>query len=403
MEKTIGYVSPGPSLRRYFATAPGRKVQKELAGKFNRVNVFGAGKASTGFAESFTELFTNAEVCEMNGPESYRRGVVNVQKCSHPLPDVETVKNTEAIVETALHCDEDDAIVFLLSGGASSMFALPLEPASLDEKREISRLLMNRGASISELNCVRRHMSAVKGGRFAASLYPRWTHTFMISDVPTGIDEDVGSGPTLPDRTSCKDALRVLRKYRLLKKLERSTRAALEDQRLESVKPKAVELTRSTAHTVAGNSDAAACFASESRRKGMKAVVGEELVAGDPLNAAKRLIAEGRRVVNGRGMLVAGGEVTLTVPEGARGGRCQHFALAGSPFLRKEEFLIAFGTDGIDGNSMFAGAVGFRPDQETGRYLRSRESEEYFKNAGTGIITGKTATNVSDLYIYCIF
>ena len=401
MEKTIGYVSPGPSLRRFLATASGRRVQKELFGELGRLNVFGAGKASARFAESFTGLFNNVESCEMNGPESYSCGRVRVQKCPHPLPDAETVKNTAAIVESAEQSDEDAAVVFLLSGGASSMFALPHELTSLYEKREISRLLMNRGASISELNCVRRHISAVKGGRFAAKLYPRRMHTFLISDVPTGIIEDAGSGPTLPDRTTCTDALRVLRKYRLLMKLERRTRAGLENRRLESMKQGDVEVSHSTVHAVASNADATARFASLSRKYGMHAEVRENALAGDPQKAAKRLIAEGRKVIGGRGILVAGGETTLGVPEGARGGRCQHFALAGSPHLRKDEFLIAFGTDGVDGNSGFAGAVGFPSDNESAKYLRSRESEEYFENTGTGIVTGRTDTNVCDIYVYC--
>ena len=401
MEKTIGYVSPGPSLRRFLATASGRRVQKELSRESGRMNVFGAGKASAGFAESFTSLFDNVESCEMNGPESYRRGKVKVQKCSHPLPDAETVKNTAAIVESAQQRDEDDAVVFLLSGGASSMFALPHELTSLDEKREISRQLMNRGAGISELNCVRRHISAVKGGRFAARLFPRRMHTFMISDVPTGIIEDVGSGPTMPDRTTCLDALRILRKYRLVTKLERSTRAGLENRLLESMKKGDVGVSHSAVHTVASNSDAIVRFASLSRMYGMHAAVCKSALAGDPQMAAKRLIAEGRRVIGGRGILVAGGELTLRVPEGAHGGRCQHFALAGSPFLRKDELLIAFGTDGVDGNSMFAGAVGFPSSRAPDNYLRSRQSEEYFENAGTGIVTGRTGTNVSDIYVYC--
>lgn len=324
-----------------------------------------------------------------------------VRRGTHPLPDSETVQNSEKLIEHALGSSENDHVIFLISGGASSMFAVPHETATLAEKREVTGTLMSRGANISELNCVRRHISGIKGGRFASMVYPRKVCTFMISDVPTGIPEDIGSGPTLPDRTTCSDALAVLRKYRTTVRLGRKVRSRLEDRRLETLKPEDRRISRSSAFTIAANRDAVMRLCSFCREQGLTAFVSRYTLSGGAEQAAKLLIAEGRRRLHGKGVIAAGGEITTKASAGARGGRCQHFALICSGMLHRDEIVVAFGTDGKDGNSDFAGAVGFSGLRGCREGPNDFEGEKCHRTMGTGLLTGKTGTNVSDIYLYC--
>lgn len=401
LDESIHFVMPDRSMERFFRLKRGRLVSERLGRKITSVNVFGAGKASAAFATSFARMFSEVERCELNGPAAFSGRHVMVRECSHPLPDARTVANSTSMLAASLESDREDEIVFLLSGGASSMFAIPLEPSDLAEKRLITEALVTAGASISELNCVRRHISSVKGGRYAAALHPRHLTTLMISDVPTGKPEDIGSGPTSPDVTTCMDALRVLRKYRLKGRLSARTRRCLEERRMESVKRGDHRLRKSARFVIADNGDAVRRFAHCSTASGVRAVVSRSVVSGSPGNAARSIIAEGRRSVIGRGVLVAGGETALSITTTARGGRCQQFAMLGSQLLRSGELLIAAGTDGRDGNSRFAGAIGAPGDADARRYAENFEGERFFLERGTGIITGDTGTNVSDLYIYC--
>lgn len=401
MEESFRFVMPGPSLSRFFSTRKGGKALAAVQEAGDRISVFGAGKASKEFALSMARFTADGVSCEVNGPASYRGGDVSVLKCSHPLPDVATVRNSLHILNSSMQTGTDELIIFLLSGGASSMFSVPHEDTSLDEKREVTRALMKKGATISELNCVRRHLSAVKGGRYAASLFPRRIFAFEISDVPTGKLQDIGSGPTCPDPTNCSDALRILVKFNLKGNLSARTVRALENGSLESVKAGDRRIGLSGNHVIADNRDAVDCFADSSRRRGINSVISERTVSSEPAEAARLLIAEGRRRVKGRGVLVAGGETVLAVPATSSGGRCQHFALAGSRYLRKEELLIAVGTDGKDGNSRFAGGIGCSDYGNAADYVDSFESGRFFSEKGSGILTGRTGTNVSDIYLYC--
>lgn len=398
--ESISQVSPRASLDRFLFTTAGRSIAKQISESKRGVRVFGAGKASSGFAEAFSDIFHPSEKCELNGLSDKSSNSYVVRKGSHPLPDENTMRNSTALLESALAVDTDDMVFFLLSGGASSIFAIPHNGIELFEKVEISRALMGGGANISELNCFRRHFSSVKGGRFAAALYPRGIITLTISDVPTGNVEDIGSGPTVPDPRTCKDALAVLGRFGLSRMLRPESRRMLQNGELESLKPGDSKLGRSQMHVIAGNSDAVNGFAEASRKRGTTAIVSEGKVSSDPEGAVKRLIEEGRRKLNGRGTLVSGGETVLSVPSNARGGRCQHTALVASEFLRENELFIAFGTDGLDGNSSLAGGIGRKSEDDVREHIASFESERYLTREGRGILTGATGTNVSDLYIY---
>lgn len=400
IEETIRYVSPKASLERFLRTATGRTVGKSILAHKGKTRVFGAGKASGGFAEAFSDIFHPGQKCEMNGPHDLSSGHFVVRRGAHPLPDEPTVQNSMALLESALSAEKEDIVLFLLSGGASSMFAIPHDGIDLSEKISISEALIRKGASISELNCFRRHFSKVKGGRFAAALYPRTVITLAISDVPTGSREDIGSGPTVADPRTCEDALSVLKKHNLTQMLRSQSRRMLEAGELESLKPGDVRLGSSSMSVIAGNSDAVTRFAEASRARSVTALCSERTVCSSPEETVKGLIEEGRRKLPGRGALVAGGESVLSAPAGTRGGRCQHVALIASELLRENELLIALGTDGLDGNSRFAGGIGRRSDDDVRSYIESFESESYLAREGRGIVTGATGTNVSDLYIY---
>lgn len=400
LEESIRYVSPAASLQRFLETVPGKSVAKEVMDTGGNLSVYGAGKAAAGFAHAFSEIFHPARSCEMNGPVELNSDHCLVRKGTHPLPDETTVRNSEMLLESALGSDSDSLCFFLLSGGASSMFAIPPDGIEMTEKIGIISKLLESGASISELNCFRRHFSKIKGGRFAASLHPRRIITLAISDVPTGRVEDIGSGPTVADPSSCSDALAVLKRYGLTPMLCQDSMRMLQNGQLESLKPGSDRLRNSMVHVVAGNSDAVKRFAEASRERGVAAITSDATVGSGPAETVKTLIGEGRRRVVGRGVLVAGGESVVRAPEGTRGGRCQHIALVASEFLHENELMVAFGTDGLDGNSSLAGGIGRKSDDDVHDFIDSFESERYLIREGRGIATGATGTNVSDLYIY---
>lgn len=400
MSASINAAMPANCLSRFSSSAAGADVMKGLASAPS-LAAFGAGKASEGFAVAAHRALGNGGEMILNGPANFESGKISVRKCSHPLPDSETVKRSHEIMDHVEQLGKDDTVLFLLSGGASSMFAVPDKCSTLEEKVEVCSALISSGASISELNCVRRHISSVKGGRLASAAYPARVVTLAISDVPTGSIHDIGSGPTVPDPTSCDDALSVLKRHTLDKHLSVKMLGRLQSGQSESVKQGDRKIGRSECYVIGSNRDAVREFAAASRHLGVSAFEVEAPIKGKAEDAARSLIADGRRRVKGRGVLVAGGEVTVNIPVGldARGGRCQHMALYSSGILREGEMLVAFGTDGRDGKSNLAGGIGL-PDKSGRSYIAQFESERFLLERGRALETGATGTNVSDLYIY---
>ncbi|MDE0355871.1 MAG: glycerate kinase [Deltaproteobacteria bacterium] len=368
--------------------------------------VLAAGKAAAAMARAVEESWPN----EMDGiaVTRYGHGVdcerIEVVEAGHPLPDEAGQGAAARFLSAAADLGPDDLLLFLLSGGASALLVEPLPGLCLNDKRAINRALLEAGAPIAEMNCLRKHLSAIKGGRLAAAAAPARVLTLAISDVPGDDPAVIGSGPTSADPTTCADALAVADRYHIA--LPNVARTALEQGRWETVKPGEPCLARADYVRVARPAEALAAATARAREMGFDAVqLGDDLQGeASELGAAH---AELARRQHTRGVLISGGEATVAVdaPGGSGGPNCEYLlalavALEGAPNVH----AIVCDTDGIDGSTDAAGAY-MGPDTlararasgiDAREMLARHDSYEFFRRLGDLVVTGPTRTNVND-------
>jgi hydroxypyruvate reductase len=305
---------------------------------------------------------------------------------------------------------EEDLVLCLISGGGSALLPLPAPGLTLDIKQSVNRMLLASGATISEVNCVRRHLSAIKGGRLAAACHPARVLTLLISDVPGDRPIDIASGPTVADPTTCADALNIVRRYGI--DLPAAAREVLESGRGESVKPGDPRLARATVRMIATPQMALEAAAGVARAAGLDthilsdAIEGEARDVGKVLAAIALQIAERNQPVRAPCVVLSGGETTVTVRGTGRGGRNVEYllslaiALDGHPRIH----ALAGDTDGVDGQEEIAGAH-IAPDSIARAWARglrpmdalaNNDAHSLFTALGDSIITGPTLTNVND-------
>ena len=377
-----------------------------------RLIVIGAGKASAAMAQAVEQHWP--------GPLSglvvtrYGYGVpcarIEIAEASHPVPDQAGMDAARRMLELVGNLQADDTVLCLISGGGSSLLALPLDGISLEDKQALNRALLASGATIGEMNCVRRHLSAIKGGRLAAACHPAQVVTLAISDVPGDKLGDIASGPTVADATTCDDALAIVRRYGIA--LPESLRAALESGRGESVKPGDPRLARTQTTLVATPQLALEAAAAVARAAGVTPyILGDSLegeardvgtvMAGIALQTAMR-----GQPFPAPCVLLSGGETTVTVRGQGRGGRNVEFLLALGIALQGQEGIhaLAGDTDGVDGQEEIAGAY-LAPDtlqRAWAQGIKPRDSLDnndghgFFQALGDSVITGPTLTNVND-------
>src|SRR5579859_3794298 len=377
-----------------------------------RLIVVGAGKASAAMARAVEENWRGP----LSGLVVTRYGYavpckhIEIVEAAHPVPDAAGMQAAQRMLEVVSNLREEDLVLCLISGGGSALLPLPAEGLTLDMKQQVSRALLASGATISEMNCVRRHLSAIKGGRLGAACAPAQVLTLLISDVPGDRPIDIASGPTVADPTTCADALAILRRYGIV--LPGPVREVLESGRGESVKPGDPRLARSTVRMIAAPQMALEAAAGVARTAGFAphilgdAIEGEardvgKVFAGMALQTAERSQPFGAPCV-----LLSGGETTVTVRGSGRGGRNVEYllslaiALEGHPRIH----ALAGDTDGVDGQEEIAGAhiapdtlarawaFGFRPKE----VLANNDAHTLFTGLGDSIVTGPTHTNVND-------
>lgn len=368
-----------------------------------RTLVLAAGKAAAAMARAAERNFPG----ETSGMAvtRYEHGLdcerIEVIEAGHPLPDAAGRQAASRFLAAARDLTADDLLLFLVSGGASALLAEPAEGLGLDEKAAINRALLKAGAPIGDMNCLRKHLSAVKGGRLAAAAAPARVATLAISDVPGDDPAIIGSGPTVADPTSCSDALMVAERYGI--ELPAPARVALEDGSWESIKLGDRCLDNAIYTIVARPADALEAAAVRASSEGL---VVRNL--GDDLEGeARELAAAHARLARQPGVLISGGETTVTLSgSSGRGGRnCEYLlALALALDEAPNVHAIACDTDGIDGTEDAAGAcIGpntLRRARAVGldarRMLRDHDSYEFFERLGDLIVTGPTRTNVND-------
>jgi hydroxypyruvate reductase len=380
---------------------------------FRNIYVIGAGKASAQMARAIERLLgariTAGEINVKDGHGAPLRRI-QINECGHPVPDQRGVDGARRIARIASQATADDLIVCLISGGASALLPLPAPPITLAEKQKTTRLLLRSGASIHEMNCVRKHISQIKGGQLARLAYPATLLTLILSDV-IGDDLDViGSGPTVPDRSTLADARAIFDKYGIGNKLP----AAAQET------PKPGDRIFAKTHNVIVGSNALAVDAAEveARRLGFHTLVLSTFLEGEAREIArvhaaiaKEIRATGRPVKT-PACVISGGETTVTVRGKGLGGRNQEFALAAALDIAglQNVLILSAGTDGTDGPTDAAGAIADGTTlvraQALGlnapAFLANNDSYRFFEATGDLIKTGPTGTNVADIQLVLV-
>ncbi|HEY3243368.1 MAG TPA: glycerate kinase [Phycisphaerae bacterium] len=411
-------VAPRELLRQMFdaainAAQPAHCVPPHLpATPRGRRLVIGAGKASAAMAKAVEDNWPG----ELSGLVVTRYGYgvpchhIEIVEAAHPVPDAAGLAAACRTLDMVKGLGADDLVLCLISGGGSSLLALPIEGLTLEDKQAINRALLKSGASISEMNCVRRHLSAIKGGRLAAACHPAKVVTLLISDVPGDNPMDVASGPTVADPTTCADALAIIKRYGI--EVPPTVIKILESGRGETVKPGDPRLAGIETRLIATPQMALEAAATVAHEAGIPAAILGDSIEGEARDVGKVMAGIALQVAR-RGqpfeascILLSGGETTVTVRGNGRGGRNVEFllslgvALDGRPGIH----AIAGDTDGVDGSEDIAGAYlapdslarawakGIKPKDS----LDSNDGHGFFEALGDSVVTGPTLTNVND-------
>jgi len=390
---------------------------------FKRIFVIGGGKASGSMAEGLEEVLGDrieeGLVIVPRGTENrHRTSRIKVQGASHPVPDEDSVKAAEKLMELANKAEEDDLVLCLFSGGGSSLMALPREGVSLSDEQKVTELLLKSGAAINEINAVRKHLSCFKGGQLAKKLYPATVVSLLLSDVVADPLDVIASGPTAPDSTTFEDAISVLKRYRLWERTPETIRRVLYVGAEGSIPetPKGGDPAFQRVHNIVVGNNRLACSASvkELQRKGLKTsfltsfIEGEAREVGLMLGALAQEVAASGNPLQPPVGVVVGGETTVTVTGGGRGGRNQEIALGAALKIGglDDVVIASISTDGVDGTTEAAGAMvdGRTIQRSKGlgldarEYLKNNDSHTFFSKLGDCLIyTGPTGTNVNDL------
>jgi hydroxypyruvate reductase len=385
-----------------------------------RTLVLGAGKAGGAMAAAVDALWPAA--APLSGlvvtrydhvPPAYRArpGRIEVIEAAHPVPDEAGRRAAQRIVELTRGLGAEDLVLCLVSGGGSALLSLPAPGLTLEDKQAINKALLKSGAAIDEMNCVRKHLSAIKGGRLAALCSPASVVTLLISDVPGDAPEVIGSGPTVADPSTCADALAILRRYQI--ELPAAARAGLDSGAFETPKPGDPRFAGHQVHMIATPQQSLEAAAELARRHGITPHILSDEIEGESREVGKVHAALARAVAR-RGqpfarpcVILSGGETTVTVRSKAgRGGRATEFLLGCAIALQGEAgvHVLAADTDGIDGVEDNAGAIvtpstlqraaalGLKPTE----VLDRNDAYNFFKPLGDLVVPGPTFTNVND-------
>lgn len=411
-------VSPEAVLREMFtaavaAASPMTCVPAHLPSPpKGRTVVIGAGKAAAEMAAAVEAHWSGA----LSGLVVTRYGhgtptkFIRVAEASHPVPDEEGTRTAVAMLDMVTGLTADDLVLCLLSGGGSALLSLPAPGITLEDKKIVNRALLRSGADIAEMNCVRKHLSAIKGGRLADAAAPAKVVSLIISDVPGDDISVVASGPTVADVTTREDALAILERYQI--DVPGSVREHLKSPASETLKPGHMSLKNVSNVLVASPQASLEAAAAVARARGFEPIILGNAIQGEArdcaiVHAGIALQCAGfSQPVRPPCVLISGGETTVTVRGSGRGGRNAEFLLSLARALegRPGIFAIAGDTDGIDGSEDNAGAI-VRPDtlrriaefgMDAGRYLDSNDAYSVFATLGDLIVTGPTRTNVND-------
>ena len=377
-----------------------------------RLVVIGAGKASAAMARALEDHWHGP----LSGLVVTRYGYavpckrIEIVEAAHPVPDQAGLQAAQRMLETVKGLSADDLVLCLISGGGSALLPLPLPGLRLQDKQDVNRALLASGATISEMNCVRRHLSGIKGGRLAAACHPARVLTLLISDVPGDDPINIASGPTVADPSTCAEALAIAQRYGIA--LPQRARHLLESGEGESVKSGDLRLARADVRMIATPQMALEAAAAVARAAGIAAYILGDALEGEARDVGKVLAAVAHQVVkHGQPfaapcVLLSGGETTVTVRGTGRGGRNVEYLLAMGIALDSlaRVHALAGDTDGVDGQEEIAGAL-LTPDTLARAWtlglkprdmLANNDGHGFFAALGDAVVTGPTLTNVND-------
>ena len=382
-----------------------------------RIIVLGAGKASAEMANSLEDHWHGkdwgAKLCGLVLTR-YGYGVpcksIEIVEAAHPVPDETGLITAQRILNLAKSATDQDLVICLISGGGSALLALPCKGLTLQDKQALNRSLLNSGATIGEMNCVRKHLSAIKGGRLARAVQPARLWTLAISDVPGDDLSVIASGPTVPDPTTFSDALEILRRYRI--QPTPAIQALLEAAQEETPKPGENIFSRNQVRLVATPQLMLEAAAKKAEQLGITPIILSDRIEGEAREVAKVHAAIAKQIkhrdqpINSPALILSGGETTVTVRGKGKGGRNTEFILSLLEALQGEEGIsaISIDTDGIDGTEDNAGAwidqnsflkakqLNLKPND----FLADNDTYRFFQQLGQLVLTGPTMTNVND-------
>lgn len=381
-------------------------------GGIGRLVVVGAGKASAAMARAVEDNWPGPLEGLVVTRYGYEVGCerIEIVTAAHPVPDAAGERAARRILDIARSLGPDDMMLCLISGGGSALLAIPADGLTLADKQDVNRALLRSGATIGEMNCVRKHLSAIKGGRLAAAAHPARVLSLLISDVPGDDPSVIASGPTVPDVTSYADARAIVHKYGIV--LPASVRTVLEDAQEETPKPGDPRLANAEVRLVAQPRASLEAAARVAAKAGYTpcilgdALEGEARALGAEHAVLARRIRDGKEPPAGRVAVISGGETTVFVRGDGRGGRNSEYVLAMALALDGAAGIhaIACDTDGVDGSEENAGAAigpetlarGAARGLDARMMLDRNDAYSFFEKAGGLVVSGPTFTNVND-------
>lgn len=416
-------VDPEGAVREYVRCKGNRLFvgdRSYMLDRFKRILLIGAGKGTAPMAKALEDILgdwlTSGWIIV-----KYGHGVslkkTRIMEAGHPIPDEAGLRATKGLLKQIRECTAEDLIICAFSGGGSALMPAPLPPINLDQKRETTRLLMECGATINEINAIRKHLSGSKGGRLAKTAYPATLVSLILSDVIGDQLDVIASGPTVPDESTYRDCINIIEKYDLMNRLPEGVVEYFQ-QGAAGILPETPKVGdpvfSKVQNLIVGNNRGSLLAAKEQAVSlGYNTMILSSQIEGEAKEVARVLAAIGKEICQA-GMplsppacLLAGGETTVTIRGRGKGGRNQELALAFAIAIDGWEriSLLSAGTDGTDGPTDAAGAIvsgltcrrARQADLNPGAYLLDNNSNSFFESLGGLLKTGPTRTNVMDI------
>ncbi len=405
------------------AADPTKAVEAALLGRrdldgYEHIFVVGAGKATGTMARAAERILGKriaAGSINVKDGDMAKLRRIELHPSSHPVPDERGVAGAKRMAEICAGAGGRDLVICLLSGGASALAPFPAAPVTLAEKQETTRQLLHCGANIHEMNAVRKHLSAIKGGRLAKLAAPARVLSLILSDVVGDNLDVIGSGPTAPDSSTYETAMAVLDKYGLRQKVPAAVRRALEAAEDETPKPGDPVFDRVENVIIGSNQNSLEAAAREAKARGYRTLILSSTIEGETRDIARMHAAIARQIrkhsepVRSPACVISGGETTVTIGGNGKGGRNQEFALAAAIDIAglEDVMILSAGTDGSDGPTDAAGAIAdgatvSRSCRDPAGALRNNDAYPFFEELKDLLITGPTGTNVMDVHLILV-